>query len=215
MNVAQLKPAFTGDVTSSAGSSHVRMNVAQLKRCLHLQVSQRNQPFPRSNERGSIEAVSAAGRMWGAWSFPRSNERGSIEAFLRRRGCRHPPRRSHVRMNVAQLKRVLDGDEGTEPLEFPRSNERGSIEAKRDEAKNWQANACSHVRMNVAQLKPLRDLTLKQPVPRFTRSNERGSIEASALGAIAAEELTFPRSNERGSIEAKPSRSSHPTMRRV
>ena len=62
-------------------------------------------------------------------TFPRSYERGSIEAFQGRRVRVSGQKRFHVRMNVAQLKLkdlILDGYNGTV---FPRSYERGSIEA--------------------------------------------------------------------------------------
>ena len=136
-------------------SSHVRMNVAQLKRQSSFGV-----PDMRT-------------------SFPRSNERGSIEAGLRprRRAFR---RGSHVRMNVAQLKlRPQFTNEMRLPL-FPRSNERGSIEAPRATELVFIGYQGSHVRMNVAQLKQVAHAREPAPLETFPRSNERGSIEASS-----------------------------------
>ena len=59
------------------------MNVAQLKL---LEVPFRRAPilaFPRSNERGSIEALPRLVGELPVSRFPRSNERGSIEACRR------------------------------------------------------------------------------------------------------------------------------------
>ena len=83
--------------------------------------------FPRSAERGSIEAIKA--RIGGnlRWLFPRSAERGSIEANL-------------------DLSLLADLPE------FPRSAERGSIEAKL-RAILRSAISCFHVRLSVAPLK--------------------------------------------------------------
>ena len=62
-------------------------------------------------------------------AFPRSNERGSIEACSQRRRGNMRRRGFHVRMNVAQLKQVSPADFSVRHHVFPRSNERGSIEA--------------------------------------------------------------------------------------
>ena len=64
-------------------------------------------------------------------AFPRSNERGSIEAQSSSCFFFYREERFHVRMNVAQLKqaaRILNVDL---VIAFPRSNERGSIEARK------------------------------------------------------------------------------------
>ena len=56
------------------------MNVAQLKLGA-IQFGERLRLlFPRSNERGSIEAHPRPGERAHRRAFPRSNERGSIEA---------------------------------------------------------------------------------------------------------------------------------------
>ena len=62
--------------------------------------------------------------------FPRSNERGSIEALC---SCTQVVVRFtgfHVRMNVAQLKQFVVHLLAAFHVTFPRSNERGSIEAR-------------------------------------------------------------------------------------
>ena len=57
MNVAQLKqPVRSWQPRHDKRRSHVRMNVAQLKQVEGRQLRQSLAPFPRSNERGSIEA---------------------------------------------------------------------------------------------------------------------------------------------------------------
>ena len=57
------------------------MNVAQLKHDKNgVHVGIRRPTFPRSNERGSIEADFSLSRLHRVEVFPRSNERGSIEA---------------------------------------------------------------------------------------------------------------------------------------
>ena len=112
--------------------------------------------FPRSNERGSIEAPQ--GLIYGTivrW-FPRSNERGSIETQTYMPQAAQEYISFHVRMNVAQLKRKWHGLDGRRLCGFPRSNERGSIEAAFGGLVSF-----SH--------------------DRFPRSNERGSIEAILL----------------------------------
>ena len=88
---------------------HVRMNVAQLKPALLVAPSEAF-AFPRSNERGSIEARCGCRPDAGRRSrFPRSNERGSIEAHrqLEQAGLWQG---FHVRMDVAQLKPSTDSD---------------------------------------------------------------------------------------------------------
>ena len=62
-------------------------------------------------------------------AFPRSNERGSIEAFARSFSEDKTRSSFHVRMNVAQLKRFGRMIKECVQALFPRSNERGSIEA--------------------------------------------------------------------------------------
>jgi hypothetical protein len=58
MNVAQLKLQGEGQRCSPRNRSHVRMNVAQLKHTLIKRETFVRSRFPRSNERGSIEAIS-------------------------------------------------------------------------------------------------------------------------------------------------------------
>ena len=59
------------------------MNVAQLKLTCERHIRQRQTPFPRLNERGSIEAQVPGNDRSTRSAFPRLNERGSIEAFDR------------------------------------------------------------------------------------------------------------------------------------
>ena len=83
---------------------HVRVNVAPLKpgrRYAPAEIME----FPRSSERGSIEALLRTAANAAIGAFPRSSERGSIEAM-------------RVRFLCGPM--VL----------FPRSSERGSIEAR-------------------------------------------------------------------------------------
>src|ERR1043165_236937 len=131
MNVAQLKRLSRLRSLRQESRSHVRMNVAQLKRQTRSAAPLQTGAFPRSNERGSIEAPQALPSHTCCLRFPRSNERGSIEALPGRRGRGWRFRRSHVRMSVAQLKPVDTNLADGSILAFPRSNERGSIEAER------------------------------------------------------------------------------------
>ena len=65
----------------------------------------------------------------GSLGFPRSAERGSIEALacpVRQAG---QERRFHVRLSVAPLKRPQEAWAPISDSSFPRSAERGSIEA--------------------------------------------------------------------------------------
>ena len=57
MNVAQLKQETRGRLGLAYKGFHVRMNVAQLKRSLKEGIAAAFFVFPRSNERGSIEAM--------------------------------------------------------------------------------------------------------------------------------------------------------------
>ena len=81
MNVAQLKQLVAWSLRWVRHRFHVRMNVAQLKRNQAHLNSMMSESFPRSNERGSIEASWLPfGSCAAEAEFPRSNERGSIEA---------------------------------------------------------------------------------------------------------------------------------------
>ena len=57
------------------------MNVAQLKQKVAVILRRVSLTFPRSNERGSIEAAPLPRKFPKLEGFPRSNERGSIEAL--------------------------------------------------------------------------------------------------------------------------------------
>ncbi len=63
--------------------------------------------------------------------FPRSDERGSIEAGSLRASLQGVSTCFHVRMNVALLKLVVNNHSSRSIHKFPRSDERGSIEATR------------------------------------------------------------------------------------
>ena len=86
-------------------------------------------PFPRSIERGLIEAVCSSTAGSRPDAFPRSIERGLIEAtgFP----IRHPAHEStfRVRSNAASLKHELRKILLMLFVDFPRSIERGLIEA--------------------------------------------------------------------------------------
>ena len=62
MNVAQLKPMWADKTVNAPLGFHVRMNVAQLKRPQSADVGLVQVVFPRSNERGSIEAQKSKGQ---------------------------------------------------------------------------------------------------------------------------------------------------------
>src|ERR1043165_5343460 len=128
MNVAQLKQFVGESVHPSMICSHVRMNVAQLKPLSRETLRARSSRFPRSNERGSIEARRCPTRTACAASS------------------------SHVRMNVAQLKQHhLSATAGA----YLRSHVRMNVaQLKHDfQQLTYPVSDCSHVRMNVAQLK--------------------------------------------------------------
>src|SRR5437016_791059 len=84
--------------------------------------------------------------------FPRSNERGSIEAVGMLPHRRAGNSSFHVRMNVAQLKQSLSRRFRYILLSFHvRMN---VAQLKQSMLKHWEEAALSfHVRMNVAQLK--------------------------------------------------------------
>ena len=85
--------------------------------------------FPRSKERGLIEAVSW-GNGWGSLTgFPRSKERGLIEARLWIRCTRTYVAPFRVRKSAASLKLQHCQHLWRCRQHFPRSKERGLIEA--------------------------------------------------------------------------------------
>ncbi len=84
--------------------------------------------FPRSHERGPIEAWCARLAARIVESFPRSHERGPIEATRRNRRPTCGPC-FRVLMNAAPLKQIVTKGVGGDPGGFPRSHERGPIEA--------------------------------------------------------------------------------------
>ena len=139
MNVAQLKRFVADSAGRVVTGFHVRMNVAQLKR--HpLSFSQlADSRFPRSNERGSIEARRP----------PLKVSHGSFGFHVRMNVAQLKPARSsilpvggkcfHVRMNVAQLKPTIRMPPHIPFVGFPRSNERGSIEAMQLSPKYYSA----------------------------------------------------------------------------
>ena len=92
MNVAQLKPLFLCFVHRLVSCFHVRMNVAQLKRRIAVSQCHKIGEFPRSNERGSIEARRLEAKTRASRKFPRSNERGSIEAIVPKLRAKLPKR---------------------------------------------------------------------------------------------------------------------------
>ena len=84
--------------------------------------------FPRSTERGPIEAIKLLAAVFADDRFPRSTERGPIEASFTRSATRRQTT-FRVQQNAAPLKldavhRRAGGNGG-----FPRSTERGPIEA--------------------------------------------------------------------------------------
>ena len=133
--------------------------------------------FPRSFERGPIEADLIYSYILHILLFPRSFERGPIEASP-------------------------DLVNRTHAEQFPRSFERGPIEASMQIVILCRNTWNFHVHLNVAPLK----LTPSRRVPPgqriFPRSFERGPIEASPHPLSAQRVVTFPRSFERGPIEA-------------
>ena len=134
--------------------------------------------FPRSFERGSIEAtiLHDVGHKTCS-TFPRSFERGSIEA---RRTRTYPNRcalfpRSFERGSIEAYRHRIRPHLARG---FPRSFERGSIEASSG-ARSCAGGGGFHVHSNVAPLKLLSRAELAQELSTFPRSFERGSIEAS------------------------------------
>ena len=84
--------------------------------------------FPRSIERGPIEAASCWHPPHDPLSFPRSIERGPIEAGPYLLPCL-PSSAFRVQLNAAPLKLLLHASRGAYRHVFPRSIERGPIEA--------------------------------------------------------------------------------------
>src|SRR5437660_747601 len=107
MNVAQLKRDALYPGRERPGLRfHVRMNVAQLKRAGSLRDGLPAAEFPRSNERGSIEAGARESRP--ARARPRFHVRMNVAQLKLDRGVGDAQFAGgfHVRMNVAQLKQM-------------------------------------------------------------------------------------------------------------
>ncbi len=85
--------------------------------------------------------------------FPRSAERGSIEAASRKRTVLSGSRSFHVRLSVAPLKPGYGFAEFQRRRMFPRSAERGSIEAITPAGAIAKTVQSFHVRLSVAPLK--------------------------------------------------------------
>ena len=160
--------------------------------------------FPRSKDRGLIEAPTTAASSTGMRWFPRSKDRGLIEATTSV-AC---PARSPT---------------------FPRSKDRGLIEATRRKS-FWTAESGGfRDRKIAASLKPVsrgvvshaayhvsaiersrphrsryRSQVGKRRKWKFPRSKDRGLIEAARAGSCGRSRRTFPRSKDRGLIEATP-----------
>ena len=110
--------------------------------------------FPRSSERGSVEAARAVTKADATACFPRSSERGSVEAVPHGIGGSNARGAFRVLRNAAPLKPRLSKKTKEIPRRFPRSSERGSVEAA----------ICYDVINNLNA--------------DFPRSSERGSVEA-------------------------------------
>ena len=85
--------------------------------------------FPRSKERGLIEAAVDLSQPGACGPFPRSKERGLIEAERIVRIQVELPPTFRVRKNAASLKLAMSARNFSPVLSFPRSKERGLIEA--------------------------------------------------------------------------------------
>ncbi len=134
--------------------------------------------------------------------FPRSAERGSIEAIFCLCVYGPPLRCFHVRLSVAPLKhpRIHVGSDTARN----RFHVRLSVAPLK---RVWSRCAGGpvgrfHVRLSVAPLKRPSPRVSCPSADRFPRSAERGSIEASSQWRNADCDHRFPRSAERGSIEA-------------
>ena len=95
------------------------------------QLAQKGTEFPRSKDRGLIEASRRRGTALASTEFPRSKDRGLIEATgVRARGW-FTPARFRDRKIAASLKHIVTAGKHTANRVFPRSKDRGLIEAGR------------------------------------------------------------------------------------
>ncbi len=133
--------------------------------------------FPRSPERGHIEAWSWHGGSRIERRFPRSPERGHIEAS----GCRSP----------IALERL-----------FPRSPERGHIEARRCRCNphRWPMDFRAHP--SAATLKHPERLRRNHPCSHFRAHPSAATLKLAGMPDGQRGAGQFPRSPERGHIEA-------------
>ncbi len=130
------------------------MNVALLKLKLLKIECQPLWKFPRSDERGSIEAQLQRAIGSPDDQFPRSDERGSIEAFSNARRNLKRMARFHVRMNVALLKPNGGGDISARNGDGFHVRMNVALLKHLPQLGKYAHLPCFHVRMNVALLKP-------------------------------------------------------------
>ena len=114
--------------TSNKGSFRVQKNAASLKPGRKRQSSAFDIAFPRSKERGFIEAREQPSLLIWTSFFPRSKERGFIEARIAK-GRAKRRRSFRVQKNAASLKLGFSFAVQALGHRFPRSKERGFIEA--------------------------------------------------------------------------------------
>jgi hypothetical protein len=121
--------------------------------------------FPRSSERGPIEACGTATANIAGWRFPRSSERGPIEAC---RSSRRSPTVAHFRTHLSAAPLKLGSQVGTvcQLDVFPRLSERGPIEAPYCGTGRSGRLAYFRVHLNAAPLKA-RTLPQEQPAARI------------------------------------------------
>ena len=129
-NAASLKRFRLQERPSLWPSFRVRKNAASLKHQEQDGSGCRQALFPRSKERGLIEAGGRTTERVLDEEFPRSKERGLIEALVADVLEYYPDVGFRVRKNAASLKHCLGKvSQPQKQNAFPRSKERGLIEA--------------------------------------------------------------------------------------
>ena len=158
--------------------------------------------FPRSKERGLIEANGELLRAPYVTLFPRSKERGLIEAvFPWSDADALAPFR--VRKNAASLKPSIDLGLRRRVADFPRSKERGLIEADCGRCQGRWSRAF-RVRKNAASLKLTTAFQVFTRNLAFRVRKNAASLKLRLGCPYRSVESRFPRSKERGLIEAQP-----------
>ena len=158
--------------------------------------------FPRSKERGLIEAAGRAPGFTPRDRFPRSKERGLIEARQTSAPADRLARSFRVRKNAASLKLAYIAPNNRGGGSFPRSKERGLIEACKRCSQLFEGKFFPRSKERGLIEATQRRSRSTAADSAFRVRKNAASLKQQSLGLLARRRHSFPRSKERGLIEA-------------